>query len=363
MNPALISYTSMLSYCCLQHFSFLVLFIEKSVLSFSIPLCQYFAFPMFCWGAHSCHFITTYVVLPAGNLNFRSSWELPTTLIYSLGFMELDWPTCSSCQTGLLCLSCESVCLSFLLCCTQTAPLCCCVLMKPLPSWYLTMNVCLAAWFRVHIWQPLLLGIKTEKAFIIKYSVFHYKIYHTGLACDFLICHGINTMGKWQTMRKPHCSGSAFFMGSLWSNDVLVMQVNWLSACPGLLLIWIHLNIYWYWIYIDMNSYWYELIMCKQPPLYPLFFGSGHEHQFAGQGQSCAVVFCLNFSCSFLLNIFCHKVGVLADTPIYRTKQKSRMLVRRALNSPSWEILLWEGCRTGVLQRNLGSRMFCPASK
>lgn len=119
MKPACISFSSALSYCWLQHLWFLVLFLEKSVLSFSIPLEQFCPFPMFCWGGQSCHIITTFVVLSAGSLNFRSNWELPTTLIYSLGYTELDWPICSFSQTGLLCLSCKSVCLSFPLYCTH----------------------------------------------------------------------------------------------------------------------------------------------------------------------------------------------------------------------------------------------------
>lgn len=70
-------------------------------------------------GVHRAATSSPLFVLSAGNLNFRSNCGLPTTLIFSLGFMELDWPTCSFCQTGLLCLSCESVCLSFPLYCTH----------------------------------------------------------------------------------------------------------------------------------------------------------------------------------------------------------------------------------------------------
>lgn len=114
LKPVCVSFNSMLSYFWLQHLWCLVLFLEKSIL-FQYSLKLILRFPHAtnsCWDGGTCQ-ITRLLVSSAGNLSFRSNWELPTTLIYSLGCTELDWPICFFYQTGLLFLNCKSLFLSF----------------------------------------------------------------------------------------------------------------------------------------------------------------------------------------------------------------------------------------------------------
>lgn len=267
----------MLSYCWLQHLWFLVLFLEKSVLfQYSLKPNSVLS-PCSAGVGRAATSSPLLLCCLQGTWIFRATENHPQ--LWYIHWDPWSWTDPPALPARLGC------CVWAVSLSVHPAPsVRCCVLMKPLPSCCLTMNVCFAALFRLHSWQPLLLGIKTEKAFIIKYSV----IISYRLSLSFLNLPWYKYNGKMANHEKS--SLLRFCLVSLRSNDVLVIQVNWLCACPGLLLILID------YVLATPQRFFY-------PPC------SAHDMMLA-KVSPVLLGFALNFSCSFLSKLFCHKVVI-----------------------------------------------------